>query len=577
VASDPIVHNLLALDDDELTIPIDDQTPFASAVQSISATEALLCSVHDDDATDPDTIAEAQRSIYWTEWLAAIHAELESLKTKGVYEEVKTIPRDRKPVQCKWVLHIKRDKTGVISRFKARLVAKGFTQIPGQDFTFTFAPVARWDSIRTILCLAAIHDYELRQLDVKTAYLNGPLDEEIYMKAPDGFKFSSPFWRLRKGLYGLRQAGRQWYLTLHDAFLDLGFKRCESDWSVYTRHSAAGKSLSATSVDDILIASDSKTESDSAANQINAKFSTTDSGDAEWILGCRITRCRSKRLLMVDQAQYVTSILRQFKMDECNKVPTPAPKDRLTTDMCPKTADERALMAGKPYCAIVGKCMYLSTCTRPDISYAVRELARFMSNFGKRHMEAANHLLRYLKGTATRGIIYGNLDNATPIFRSFTDSDWAMADDRRSVSGYIMECGSAPISWSSKQQSIVALSSCEAEYLSCTHAARHVIWLRSLFSELGFPQTKPSELCCDNQGTVACTHDPHSHSRMKHIDIRAHFIRDCVNRQIMTVNHIPGVENPADLLTKPLEKVIHAKWLQRIRLDTDQPSMDNVY
>jgi hypothetical protein len=263
-------------------------------------------------------------------------------------------------------------------------------------------------------------------------------------------------------------------------------------------------------------------------------------------------------------------------MDECNKVPTPAPKDHLTTDMCPKTMDERALMAGKPYCAIVGKCMYLSTCTRPDISYAVRELARFMSNFGKRHMEAANHLLRYLKGTATRGIIYGNLNDTTPIFRSFTDSDWAMADDRRSISGYIMECSSAPISWSSKQQSIVALSSCEAEYLFCTHAAHHVIWLQSLFSELGFPQTEPSELCCDNQGTVTCTHDPHSHSCMKHIDIRAHFIRDSVNRQIMRVNHIPRVENPADLLTKPLEKVIHAKWLQWIRLDTDQPSMENV-
>jgi hypothetical protein len=393
------------------------------------------------------------------------------------------------------------------------------------------------------------------------------------MKAPDGFKFSSPFWRLRKGLYGLRQAGRQWYLTLHDAFVDLGFKRCESDWSVYTRHSTSGKSMSATSVDDILIASDSKAESDSAATQINEKFSTTDSGEAEWILGCRITRCRSKRLLMIDQSQYVASILHQFKMDECKKVPTPAPKDRLTAEMCPQNDDERAAMADKPYCAIVGKCMYLATCTRPDISYAVRELARFMSNHGKRHMEAAQHLLRYLKGTSTHGIVYGNLDNPAPTFRSFTDSDWAMSDDRKSVSGYIMECGGAPVSWSSKQQTIVALSSCEAEYLSCTHAARHIIWLRSLFAELGYPQNLPSELYCDNQGTVACTHDPHSHSRMKHIDIRAHFIRDCVNRQIMKVSHIPGVENPADLLTKPLEKVIHAKWLKRIRMDIDQTSV----
>jgi hypothetical protein len=212
-------------------------------------------------------------------------------------------------------LHIKRDKDGTISRFKARLVAKGYTQIPGQDFTFTFAPVAHWDSIRTLLSIATTNDYEIRQLDVKTAYLNGPLDEEIYLKPPDGFCNPSTFWRLRKGLYGLRQAGRQWYYTLHDAYTALGFKRSESDWCTYTRSTPSGFSMSATpgtppsgfsmsatSVDDIILVSDTKTESDNAAREINEKYTTTDCGDAEWLLGCRITRCRSKRLLMIDQS-----------------------------------------------------------------------------------------------------------------------------------------------------------------------------------------------------------------------------------------------------------------------------------
>jgi hypothetical protein len=212
--------------------------------------------------------------------------------------------------------------------------------------------------------------------------------------------------------------------------------------------------------------------------------------------------------------------------------------------------------------------MYLSTCTRPDISYTVRELACFMSNYGQRHFEAAKHLLRYLHGTRYRGIIYGD-DNPTTTFQAFTDSDWAMTDNRKSVSGYVIECGGGPIAWSSKQQTIIALSSCEAEYLSCTHCARQIIWLRSLFKELGFPQPHATLLHCDNQGTVTCSHDPHSHSRMKHIDIRAHFIRDCVNTNTIDVIHIPGVENPADLLTKPLEKVTHRKWLKRIRLDIE--------
>jgi hypothetical protein len=563
----------LALGDEELAVPLDSNTPFLPTIATLASTDALLCSIHDDDASDPANLSEARKSSYWTEWLAAMHEELESLKAKGVYDEIDSLPAGRKAIHCRWVLHIKCDKSGHISRFKARLVAKGFTQIPGQDFTFTFAPVARWDSIRSLLCLAAINDFEIRQLDVKTAYLNGPLDEEIYMRVPDGFTFSSPYWRLRKGLYGLRQAGRQWYLTLHDAYSSLGYTRCASDWSVYTRRTSSAFSMSATSVDDILIASNSKAESDLATAQINNKFTITDSGDADWILGCRITRCRSKRLLMIDQEQFIVSILKQFNLDRCNPTATPLPPGRLTADMCPKTDVERAAVASQPYCAIVGKCMYLSTCTRPDISFAVRELARFMSNYGPRHYAAAKHLLRYLQGTRSRGIIYGDVQNMTPIFRSFADSDWAMSDNRKSVSGFLIECAGGAISWSSKQQTIVALSSCEAEYISCTHCARQIIWLRSLFHELGFPQPDASILYCDNQGTVACTHDPHSHSRMKHIDLRAHFIRDCVNRRLIDVHHIPGVQNPADLLTKPLHHLIHQKWLHLCRLDVDQKSL----
>jgi hypothetical protein len=264
--------------------------------------DLILDEVHNtnaDDDHDPPTVRHAQRSKYWNEWLAAMHKELEALKAKGVYEEVDKIPAGRKPVQCKWVLRIKRDQNGQISRFKGRLIAKGFTQIFSQDFTFTFAPVARWESIRSILCIATLHDFELRHIDVKNAYLNAPLHKEIYMVAPDGS--GSKYWRLHKGLYGLRQAGRQWYLHLHEAYCNLGFIRCESDWSVYVRKTPTNLTISATSVNDLLIASNSKTESDLATTQIKEKFAVTDSGDTEWLLGCRIRRWRHRRLLMIDQ------------------------------------------------------------------------------------------------------------------------------------------------------------------------------------------------------------------------------------------------------------------------------------
>ena len=316
-----------------------------------------------------------------------------------MYEEVSSVPQDCKAVQCEWVLHIKRDKDGTISCFKARLVAKGFTQIPGQDFTFTFAPIARWESIHSLLCIATIHDYEIHQLDVKTAYLNGPLKEDIYMRAPDGFSSTKPFWRLKKGLYGLRQAGHQWYFTLHNAYVNLSFSRCQSNWSVYTRRSPSALSMSATSVDDIILVSDSKAELDLATQQINQKFTMTDCGDAEWILGCRITHLRSKRVLMIDQSQFIATILREFSMHECKAVITPCPKWCLTSDMCPQNDEQREAVLFFPFRAIVGKCMYLATCMRPDISYAVRELAHFMSNYRAKHFEAAKHLLRYLQGT----------------------------------------------------------------------------------------------------------------------------------------------------------------------------------
>ena len=238
------------------------------------------------------------------------------------------------------------------------------------------------------------------------------------------------------------------------------------------------------------------------------------------------------------------------------------------------TCTGEQITSALPYCTIVGKCMYLSTCTHPDISYAICELAHFMSNYEECHFNTTKHLLQYLQGTRSRGIIYGKTPNPFPLFHAFADFDWAMSEGRQSISGFIVKCAGAPIAWSSKQQAIVALSSCEAKYLACTHCTHEVIWLGSLFIKLSFSQG-PTTLFCNNKGTVACTHDPHSHSQMKHIDIRTHFIRDCVNNRLINVHHIPGTENVADILTKPLNKIIHAKWLKCLQMDEGQGGVTN--
>jgi hypothetical protein len=533
---------------------------------------ALTEPIDDMDAKDPRTVQEAKSSIYWSYWLAAkpaIHEELESLKAKGVYDEVSELPPGWKAVDSKWVLHIKRDRDGRILRFKARLVAKGFTQIPGQDFVYTFAPVAQWESIHILLTLAATLNMEVRQVDVKTAFLNSPLDEEIYLRIP--LIVGSGFWRLRKGLYGLKQAGRQWYIELNSKLESIGFKRTESDWSVYVRHTDTGMTILTTSVDDMLIASTTTAKSDMVVKQLAQMFEITDNKEPTLHLGCGVQHWRDQRKLKLDQQSYSESILRDFGFENCKSVTTPMdPGTRLTPSHSPPSKEDLRKTNGFPYTAVVGKLMYLATCTRPNIAYAVRELARFMSNYGPPHVAAAKHLLRYLKGTTTFGIILGNADRQYPMFRALTDSDWGMGDERKSISGYLITLGDSPLSWSSKQQAVVALSSCEAEYLASTHCAREVLWFRNLFAELGFPQSSPTTIFCDNQGTVACTRDPHAHSKMKHISIREHFIRDCVMKRLIDVVYISNKENIADLFTKPLPRIMHTRWVKMLRLDAGQ-------
>jgi len=217
-----------------------------------------------------------------------------------------------------------------------------------------------------------------------------------------------------------------------------------------------------------------------------------------------------------------------------------------------------------PYTTVVSKCMYLATCTQPDITYTICELARFMASYGPAHIAAAKHLLHYLRGMTSHGITLGGSETLQPFFKALTDSDWGMGDSCKSVSGFLIMMGASPLSWSSKQQAVITLSSCEAEYLATTHCACNVLWFHNLFAKLGFPQAQPTSLFCDNQGTVACTHNPHAHSKMKHISIQEHFIRDCIIKRLIDVIHISNKENIADLLTKPLHRVLHAHWINML-------------
>jgi hypothetical protein len=299
-------------------------------------------------------------SRYWPEFLAAMHEELESLKAMNVYRKVNALPPGRKAIGPKWVLHVKHNEDGIIACFKAHLVAQGFTQILSQDFNHTFAPITRWDSICFILSIAAVFNYELRHIDIKTTYLNGVLNEEIYLKHPN--VIGSGYWLLLKALYGLCQSGREWYLNINTTFTELDFKQCESDWSVHLHRTDTSLSITATSVDDILHLADSIVEASRFTEELKTRYQITDNGGVTWLLGCQITCWRSCRSLKLEQKQYVTSILKEYGLMNCNAMKAPM-ITCLTTNIHPQTADKIAIAKKLPYRELVGKLMYLSTCT----------------------------------------------------------------------------------------------------------------------------------------------------------------------------------------------------------------------
>ena len=325
-------------------------------------------------------------------------------------------------------------------KYKARLVAKGFKQQHGIDFDEIFSPVVKMTTLRSVLALVAREDMELVQMDVKTTFLHGDLHEELYMRQPEGFVVTCKehlVCKLRKSLYGLKQAPREWYYKFHTFMLSQGYKRSNIDHCLYTKRATDGSLLILILyVDDMLLAGQHSDELAALQSKLNDTFDMKDLGDANHILGMRIKRDRSKRLLYLSQTEYIAKVLKRFNMEEGKALTTPLPPYvKLSLDDCPKSDEQRAEMAKVPYSSAVGSLMYAMICTRPDIAFAVGVVSRYMSNPGKKHWEAVKGLMRYLKGTKDLGICFGGEDARV---LGYTDSDYAGdMDKRRSTSGYV--------------------------------------------------------------------------------------------------------------------------------------------
>src|SRR6266404_1438524 len=396
---------------------------------------------------DPASYAEAMRSPDSDEWSKACQYEIDTLDKNGTWELV-DLPSGHKTVKSKWVFKLKAD-----GRFCARLVAKGFTQIPGIDFDETFSPVARFESLRLLLALAALEDWEIHQMDVKSAFLNGVLEEEIYMEQPQGFITTgqeTKVCRLRKAIYGLKQASCAWNLQFHGVLVGLGFKRTHSDAGFYVCNQKEGDGplIVILYVDDITILGASLEAVKRLKADLAKRYEMSDLGEIESYLGVRITRDRPNRCLQIDQAGYMCDVIDRFGMADANpnKTPLPAGADVLLV----KYDGEASSSDVKHYQSLIGSLLYVQIGTCPDISFAVSRLAQYSANPSPQHLCLAQYVLSYLLGTMDACLCYDGVNGDG--LHGYSDSSMGdHTDDRHSTSGYVFLLGNGAISASPSQ------------------------------------------------------------------------------------------------------------------------------
>ena len=511
---------------------------------------------------EPKTHKQAMESPDFAEWEEAEQYELEMINRLGTYKLVK-LPKDRKAVGSKWVYKVKRDNLGNIAKFRARIVAQGFSQTPGVDYSETFAPVAKIESIRLLLAISATLDWEVHIIDVDSAFLNSdlPPDQEVFLAQPPGYVVEGKedhVWLLLKGLYGLKQAGHLWYQKLKGILFEIGFHACKSDPCIFIRSSPKAISIISSHVDDLGLYSNSKSEIQLVKSQIAKHVSIKDLGEICTILGMEVIRNRKERTISLSHRRYIDELVKEYGQEHAKGVSSPMEMGtRLTKADCPKTAEEIAEMRNRPYQNAVGSCNHTAVFARPDIAKAVQTVAQFSSNPGKRHWNAVMRIIRYLKQTRDWVLTLGGKDQKAE-FTGYCDADFANSPDHgRSISGYAMMLGGC-FSWSSKKQSATALSTGEAEYYAATHAGREVLWLRQLMSEIGFAPTSGTTLCIDNTSSIRMIDTPDQiTNRTKHINVSHHWIREEMQRQTIFPEYIPSDKNVSDIFTKGLHGPRH--------------------
>nr|KYP66220.1 Retrovirus-related Pol polyprotein from transposon TNT 1-94 [Cajanus cajan] len=493
-----------------------------------------------------------QEAIGKKSWRNAMDEEIEAIKKNDTWELV-SLPKEHTAIGVKWVYKAKKDSKGEVQRYKARLVAKGYSQRAGIDYDEVFAPVARLETVRLIISLAAQNNWKIHQMDVKSAFLNGVLEEEVYIEQPQGYEVKGEedkVLRLKKALYGLKQAPRAWNVRIDKYFKEANFIKCPYEHALYIKAQGKDILIVCLYVDDLIFTGNNPSMFEEFKKDMTKEFEMTDMGLMAYYLGIEVKQ--GNEGIFITQESYAKDLLKKFKLDDANPVGTPMECGiKLSKD------EEGEKVDPTLYKSLVGSLRYL-TCTRPDILYAVGVVSRYMEAPTTTHLKTAKRILRYIKGTTSFGLYYSNSNDYKLV--GYSDSDWSGdMDDRKSTSGFVFYMGDTAFTWMSKKQPIVTLSTCEAEYVAATSCVCHAIWLRNLLKELSLPQVEPTKIYVDNKSTIALAKNPVFHDRSKHIHTRYHYIRECISNKDVQMEYVKTHDQVADIFTKPLKKEVFMK------------------
>nr|CAN62460.1 hypothetical protein VITISV_035911 [Vitis vinifera] len=467
----------------------------SSGVRTRSSLKNICNNLAFISQTEPKNIKDA---IVDENWMIAMQEELNKFERSEVWELVPR-PSNQSVIGTKWVFRNKMNENDIIVRNKARLVAQGYNQEEGIDYEKTFAPVARLEAIRMLRAFACFKDFILYQMDVKSAFLNGFINEEVYVEQPPGFQsfnFPNHVFKLKKTLYGLKQAPKAWYERLN-------FSKC-----------------------------------------MHSEFEMSMMGELNFFLGLQIKQL--KEGTFINQAKYIKDLLKRFNMEEAKVMKTPMSSSiKLDMDERGKSIDSTM------YRGMIGSLLYL-TASRPDFMYSVCLCARFQSCPKESHLSAVKRILRYLKGTMNIGLWYPKGDNFELI--GFSDAHFASCRvERKSTSDTCHFLGHSLVSWHSKKQNSVVLSTAEAEYIAAGLCCAQILWMKQTLSDFNL-SFEHVPIKCDNTSAINISKNPVQHSRTKHIEIRHHFLRDHAQKGDITLEFESTKDQLADIFTKPLSE-----------------------